>query len=199
MAWVTSGSRRGFESFTIETKRLKLRDFNPADWGSVHEYASDPEVTRYVGWGPNNEEDTTNFLKRVLGSQLSLPRENYELATVLKIGDILIGGARISVSDPRHREGFIGYVLNRKYWGEGYATELAEALLAFGFNEMGLHRVYATCDVDNIASAHVMEKIGMQREGLPREYRLQGKNWRDQFIYAILDHEWSDIKANKHD
>jgi RimJ/RimL family protein N-acetyltransferase len=182
--------------FTIMTKRLKLRDFTQNDWKSVHEYGSDPEVTRYVGWGPNSEEDTTNFLKRVLQSQLGTPRENYELAVVLKDENTLIGGGRISVSDPQHHEGFIGYVLNRRYWGRGYATELARGLVAFGFNEMGLHRIYATCDIDNTASAHVMEKIGMQREGRLREYRLQGRNWRDQFIYAILDREWNDMKAN---
>ena len=54
--------------FTLMTRRLKLRDFIQGDWKSVHEYASDPKVTRYVGWGPNSEEDTTDFLKRVLGS-----------------------------------------------------------------------------------------------------------------------------------
>ena len=126
-----------------------------------------------------------------------MPRENYELAVVVKDEGALVGGARISVSDPRHHEGFIGYVLNRRYWGRGYATELAEALIGFGFKEMGLHRIYATCDIDNTASAHVMEKIGMQREGRLREYRLQGPNWRDQFIYAILDHEWRNTNANK--
>jgi RimJ/RimL family protein N-acetyltransferase len=178
--------------FAIMTTRLKMRDFTEEDWMSVHEYASDPEVTRYVDWGPNSEEDTTNFLKRALESQLSIPRESYELAVVLKKENILIGGGRISVSDPRRREGFIGYVLNRKYWGRGYATELAEALLAFGFKELGLHRIYATCDIDNTASAHVMEKIGMQREACLREYRLQGNSWCDQLIYAILDHEWSE-------
>ena len=137
--------------FTVVTRRLKLRDFTQDDWASVHEYASDPKVTRYVGWGPNSEEDNINFLKRVLGSQVSLPRENYELAVVVKDEGALVGGARISVSDPRHHEGFIGYVLNRRYWGRGYATELAEALIGFGFKEMGLHRIYATCDIDNTA------------------------------------------------
>jgi ribosomal-protein-alanine N-acetyltransferase len=157
---------------------------------AVHEYASDPDVTRYTGWGPNSREDTTSFLKRVLESQLGSPRENYELAIVLKEDNVLIGGCRISISDQRHHEGFIGYVLNKRYWGHGYATEVVKALFAFGFGELGLHRIYATCDTENIASAHVMEKTGMQLEGRLREYRLQGKNWRDQFIYAILNHEF---------
>ncbi len=115
----------------------------------------------------------------------------------MKERNTLIGGGRISVSDERHREGFIGYILNRDFWGQGYATELAQALIAFGFEKLGLHRIYATCDIENKASAHVMEKIGMQREGRLREHRLQGKNWRDQYVYAILDREWSHGKNHK--
>jgi RimJ/RimL family protein N-acetyltransferase len=180
--------------FIIKTRRLMLRDFTQEDWISIHEYASDPEVTRYVGWGPNNAEDTTDFLKRVLEGQISIPRENYELAVVLNDGNMLIGAGRITVSDKRSHEGWIGYVLNRKHWGRGYATELAEALIAFGFNEMSLHRIYATCDIDNFASAHVVEKIGMQREGRLREYGLKGRNWRDQYIYAILEREFGHMK-----
>lgn len=122
---------------------------------------------------------------------------NFELAVTLKEENTLIGGGRISASDARHREGFIGYVLNRGFWGQGYATELAQALLAYGFDKLGLHRIYATCDIDNMGSAHVLEKIGMRREGVLREYRLQGENWRDQFLYAVLDHEWSYTKTHK--
>lgn len=184
-------------TFTILTKRLKLRDFVLGDQESVHRYASDPETVRYVGWGPNSKEDTENFMRRVIESQKEEQRMNFELAVTLKEENTLIGGGRISVSDARHREGFIGYVLNRGFWGQGYATELAQALLAYGFDKLGLHRIYATCDIDNMASAHVLEKIGMRREGVLREYRLQGENWRDQFLYAVLDHEWSYTKTHK--
>jgi RimJ/RimL family protein N-acetyltransferase len=163
----------------------------------VHRYASDPETVRYAGWGPNSKEDTENFMKRVIASQKEEPRMNFELAVTLKEENTLIGGGRISASDARHREGFIGYVLNRGFWGQGYATELAQALLAYGFDKLGLHRIYATCDIDNMGSAHVLEKIGMRREGVLREYRLQGENWRDQFLYAVLDHEWSYTKTHK--
>jgi RimJ/RimL family protein N-acetyltransferase len=175
---------------TIVTERLKLREFDQADWQSVHEYASSPEVTRFVGWGPNSEKDTKNFMQRVLASQLDKPRSVFELAVTLKEGNSLIGGCRISASDPRVREGSIGYLLHRNFWGHGYGTELSRALLAFGFEQLDLHRIYATCDVENTASSRILEKIGMQREGRLREYRLQGTKWRDQFLYAILDREW---------
>jgi ribosomal-protein-alanine N-acetyltransferase len=87
-------------------------------------------------------------------------------------------------------------VLNRKFWRQGYATEVAQALLKFGFNQLKLHRIFATCDPENIASAHVMEKIGMQQEGHIREHKLAKGKWRDSLLYAILDHEWMKQKYN---
>jgi RimJ/RimL family protein N-acetyltransferase len=149
-----------------------------------------------VGWGPNNEEDTKDFIQRVMATQREEPRRVFELAVTLKEQNTLIGACRISISDPRHREGYIGYIYNKKYWGRGYATEAAKAILDFGFKKLDMHRIYATCDVDNTGSARVMEKNGMQREGCLREYRLQGKNWRNEFIYAVLDHEW--LQRNTH-
>jgi ribosomal-protein-alanine N-acetyltransferase len=136
-------------------------------------------------------------MQRVIASQKEEPRRNFEVAVALKERNTLIGGGRISISDARHREGFIGYILNRDFWGRGYATELAQALLDFGFEKLGLHRIYATCDIENKPSAHVLEKIGMQREGRLREYRLQGENWRDQYLFAVLDREWSQRKNDK--
>ena len=66
----------------IQTKRLVLRDFNEDDWEAVHEYASDPEVVRYMEWGPNTEEETRNFIKRAISHQNEKPRRNFTLAIV---------------------------------------------------------------------------------------------------------------------
>jgi ribosomal-protein-alanine N-acetyltransferase len=174
----------------IRTERLVLRDFEKADWKSVHNYASDPEVVRYMPWGPNTIEDTKNFVRRAIASLQEQPRRNYSLAVVLTSQSVLIGGCGIYVSNPDEREGYIGYVFNRNYWGKGYATETAKALLKFGFSQLNLHRIFATCDPTNTASAHVLEKIGMQREGHFREYKRVKGRWADSLQYAILDHEW---------
>ncbi|MEM3699816.1 MAG: GNAT family N-acetyltransferase [Candidatus Bathyarchaeia archaeon] len=130
----------------IETERLRLRDFEEADWEAVHEYASDPEVVRYIDWGPNTLADTQNFIKRALARQKEQPRRGYDLAVVLKAQNRIIGGCGIHISNPENREGWIGYVLNRKFWGKGYATETAKALLKFSFEKLNLHRIFATCD-----------------------------------------------------
>ena len=180
---------------TIRTKRLMLRDFEEADWKAVHSYGSDPEVVRYMDWGPNTEEETKKFIQRAIAHQKEQPRRTYTLAIVLKPENKLIGGCGIYVSNPDNREGWIGYCLNRNSWAQGYATETAKALLTFGFDQLNLHRIFATCDPANIASAHVLEKIGMQREAHFREHRWAKGKWRDSLLYAILDFEWKQLAS----
>jgi len=101
----------------ILTKRLILRDFEEGDWELVHQYASDPEVVRYVDFGLSTEEESKNFIQRTLAHQKEKPRKNFTLAIVLKATNTLIGGCGIYVSNQDNREGYIGYVLNRNFWG----------------------------------------------------------------------------------
>jgi ribosomal-protein-alanine N-acetyltransferase len=174
----------------ISTERLILRDFVESDWAAVHVYAVDPEVVRFMPWGPNEEATTRSYIASVLNSQRASPRRSFELAVTLRADGRLVGGCGFHASDMYHREGWIGYVLNRDSWGQGYATEAARALLAFGFDHFELHRIYATCDPHNHGSAHVLEKLGMRREGHLRENKWQKGTWRDSFLYAILEPEY---------
>lgn len=178
------------EMFIIPTERLILRDFNKTDWRAVHVYASDPEVVRYMDWGPNTETETKDFIRRSIASQKEKPRKNYLLAIVLKAEDRLIGSCGLHVTNPNHQEGWVGYCLNRHFWRQGYATETVKALLGFGFRQLGLHRIFATCDPANVGSARVLEKASMQREGRLREHKWAKGGWRDSWLYAILEGEW---------
>ncbi len=173
----------------IETKRLSLRDLLESDQSAVHEYASDAEVVRFMDWGPNSESETREFLQRSISHQNEKPRRNFNLAITLKDTGQLIGGCGITVSNPESREGWLGYCLNRSFWGNGYATETAAALVRFGFEELHLHRVFAMCDPENSASAHVLEKSGMKREGHLREHKWSKGEWRDSYLYAILEQD----------
>lgn len=174
----------------VQTERLILRDFVSNDWKAVHHYASDPQVVHFLPFGPSTEEDTKDFIQRVIASQQAKPRQNFEMAVTLKANRQLIGGCRISVTNPDNKGGSIGYCLNGQFWGQGYATEAAKALLDLGFNQLGLHRIYALCDPENEASARVLERIGMRREGYLRENLWIKGKWCDTILYAILEHEW---------
>ncbi len=170
----------------VRTDRLVLRDHEEADWEAVHRYASDPEVVRYMDWGPNTEDETKEFIKRSIAGQKEQPRKSYGLSIVLKEDDRLVGGCGINISDPNNREGWIGYCLNRSFWGQGYGTETGIALIKFGFDQLNLHRIFALCDPANAASIHVLEKASMQREGHLRERKLRRGIWHDELLYAII-------------
>jgi RimJ/RimL family protein N-acetyltransferase len=165
---------------------VSLRELEEVDWPAVHSYASDPEVTRYMDWGPNTEEETKAFIQRSIAGRKEQPRKVYELAVALKKDGTLIGSCGIHVSDLNNREGWVGYCLNSHFWGQGYGTETASALLKFGFDQLRLHRIFALCDPDNAASARVLEKIGMQREGILRARKLRRGQWHDELLYAII-------------
>jgi len=174
----------------LATEPLLLRDFIEDDWQAVHEYAVDPEVVRFMDWGPNTEQQTKDFIARTIGHRQEEPRRAFELAVVLKDSNRLIGGCGLRISRPEHHCGDIGYIFNRQFWGHGYATEASRAIVRFGFEQCGLHRIFATCDAQNAGSAHVLEKLGMRREGHFLHDKWQREQWRDSFLYAILVDEW---------
>lgn len=171
----------------IETERLVIREFETADWPAVFAYTSDPAVMAYIPEGVMTAEQTQVFVALHQGSEAMM------WPVVLKERGQLIGHMVFHPwFAPRTYE--IGWVFHSGWHGRGYATEAASALLDYGFRELGLHRVIATCQPENPASYRVMEKMGMRREGHFRKciYRPDG-SWWDEYFYAILEEEWGRI------
>jgi len=172
----------------IQTERLILREYVPEDWGQVHIYASDADLVKYMDWGPNTEDDTRAFVEAMIKTQEQNPRAVYEFAVTLKTNGMLIGGSGLAI--PQYGQAALGYCLNKQYWGRGFATEAASALCGLGFRGLDLHRIFAACRPDNVASARVMEKIGMKREGMLREHMYAKGKWQNSFVYSILADEF---------
>jgi [ribosomal protein S5]-alanine N-acetyltransferase len=173
----------------LEGARVILREHSREDLSAVLEYASDPIVARYVPWEANSEDMASRFLEEAISAAGKRPRMSYVLAVVDRATDALIGAARIGVESEVHRRADIGYVLRRDYWGYGYATEVAQRLVEFGFSDLGMHRIWATSHPDNRASSRVLEKIGMSFEGRIRGHMFVKDAWRDSLAYAILEPE----------
>jgi ribosomal-protein-alanine N-acetyltransferase len=174
----------------IETKRLVLREYRMEDWEAVHEYSSDADVARYMVWGPNTQEQTREFVERVVSYQSQDPRTHFELVVELKETGKLVGGIGIRIKDQRTGSADVGYCYHRSVWGKGYGTEAVQAMLKFGFDSLGMHRIWATCAVENKGSAAIMIKNGMQQEGHFRKDQMIKGEWRDTLLYAILEDEW---------
>lgn len=179
----------------LETPRLILREFREGDLGDIHAYGADPEVTRFMIWGPNTPDDSRQFLGRVLEAQQSWPRASVSMAVELRAARRIIGATHLAVIDEANRTGEIGYTFGREHWGRGYAAEAAEAMLRQAFERLRLHRVIATCNVRNTRSWRLMEKLGMRREGCFRQCaRVKGR-WRNSYLYALLAKEWRSARV----
>jgi RimJ/RimL family protein N-acetyltransferase len=170
----------------FETERLILRKPRMDDAPEIFtSYAQDLEVTRYMTWTPHkNIEETYDILQTML--KLWEEGSAYSFAIVLKDLNSVIGMIAM------HPDGFkveIGYVLARPHWGKGLVAEAARAVTNWLLQQPDVYRVFATCDVENPASARVMEKVGMVREGILRRDAIRqniNSEPRDSLIYAIV-------------
>jgi RimJ/RimL family protein N-acetyltransferase len=154
------------------------------DHEAVHRYASDPEVTRYTDWGPNDPEATEVFLAEAQASASPVPRTRHALAIVRQDLDELIGSVELQITSQENGYGVLGYVLGRDSWGQGYATEAAAGMLRYGFVELRLRSISATCDPDNVASTAVLTRIGMHQVGHLHHHVFTRGGWRDRLQFA---------------
>ena len=179
----------------IETERLLLRDFVEADFAAVHAYASDTEVTRYMFYPPRSEADTRNYIRRMIQSQSEEPRVIWELAIVRRSDGRLIGACDVTIE--RESEGDLGYILAREAWGQGYASEVAAALVQAGFEQLKLKRIFAICDVNNYGSIRVLEKAGLRREVMLENYKEAKGRWWNVYFYALTHSNWLALRESE--
>lgn len=149
------------EGIEIRTPRLLLKPLGPKYLATVNEYALDPENTRYMYHLPNADSgETLRFLQGVEAEWAKEKPAFYEFAVLYN--DIHIGAVSIYFD----REiGELGWILNRRYWGNGLAYEAAAALVSYFGKHCGTKHFRAHCDAENVASYKIMEKLGMVRTG----------------------------------
>jgi [ribosomal protein S5]-alanine N-acetyltransferase len=174
---------------TLTTGRLSLRAFGNGDAPSVSRLADDIEISRNTLKIPHPYTEADARL------WLSIQREQLRtgsgavFAITKKDDGLLIGACGMELF-PDHKRGELGYWLGRDYWGNGFATEAAGAVVGWGFERLGLARVSAARFSDNPASGRVLEKIGMTHEGMLRRHAFRGGEFRDMVLYGLLREEW---------
>ena len=174
----------------LTTPCLHLREFTFDDWTAVLDYQQDPRYLRYYEWTERTAADAQAFVQMFLDFQSAQPRTKFQLAVILKTTGQLIGNCGLRLQSDSTIEADIGYELSPAHWGQGYATEAAQVMVNLGFTEFGLHRISAHCLADNVGSARVLEKVGMQLEGRLREKMVFKNRYWDALLYAILVDEW---------
>ena len=170
-------------------ERVVLRPYRLADVEDVFAYASDADVAQQMEWAAHRDRDETvahvqncidAYEKRVWSP----------FAVELRETGRVVGGIDLRIVSAGHRVGETGYVLSRAQWGKGVNLEMGRLVLAYGFDDVGLNRIQATCNVENRRSYRTLEKLGLLREGMLREFRIEKGIARDKFMYAILASEW---------
>ena len=174
----------------IETQRLIIRPFDQRDLPDHLEYASDPEVARYEYWEPRTMEQLAEEFRQTQDIAPGTEAHWLELAIELTAEHKVIGSVAIKVLSRQHRLGEAGWIVNPRYQGHGYATEAANAVLRFGFEELDLFWIVSFCDVRNAPSYRLMERLGMHRLAHLKRNKFAKGEWRDEFVYSILATEW---------
>jgi ribosomal-protein-alanine N-acetyltransferase len=166
----------------LTTLRLIIREFTVADLDSFHALASDPDVVRYLAFGPTSLGESEALLQTSLDAQVTDPRVSYALAVEERVGGAIVGSCGLEIDPEMTDSAEIYYVFRRESWGMGYATESGGAVIAHAMHTLGLRRVWAHASLDNPASIRVMEKLGMAFEG-----KVGGEHhWREDVCYVIL-------------
>ncbi|MEI7028355.1 GNAT family N-acetyltransferase [Paenibacillus sp. y28] len=177
-----------FEYPALETPRLRLRKLTTADAQAMFQYCSDPAVTRFTTWYPHPSQDVTEAFIR---AAIRMYEEGQAAPWGIedKAAGSLIGTCGFVNWSTQHAKAELGYALSQAYWRQGYMTEAVRALMSYGFEIMQLVRIEARCHVDNRASANVLEKNGMQLEGIMRKHLFAKGRFEDVCMYAMIHEE----------
>ena len=160
-------------------------------------YQRDPRYLRLYPWTYHTEADVRDFVQEFVDQQTEQPRRKFQLAITLSEGGQVIGNCGIRRKPGNDWEADVGFELAPEYWGRGFATEAALAIVSFGFRKLELHRISSWCIADNAASARVLENVGLRPAGRLRENEyFKGRCW-DTLIYGLLETEWRASATNR--
>lgn len=170
---------------TLETPRLRLRAFTPADAGALHAHLQDERIARNTLTIPHPYPDgAADAFIALLGPSWGDGKRG-TWAVTEREGGALVGAMGLVFVHAHHRAE-LGYWIAVDRWGRGYASEAASRVIAFGFDVLGLHRIEAHHYPENPGSGRVLQKVGMTHEGFHRAVVWRNGTPKDNVSYAIL-------------
>jgi RimJ/RimL family protein N-acetyltransferase len=180
----------------LYSPRLVLRRLRQSDLAAFCRYRSDPEVARYQDWTAFPEEDGVRFFAEQAQRHPDGEGTWFQMAIEQGESGAIVGDCGLKAIEGEPGQVEIGFTLARDHWGKGYATEAINRLLDYVFGELDKHRVIAVTDARNASAARLLERVGMRREGhFLRNIWFKG-SWGDEYLYALLEHEWLELKRS---
>lgn len=174
----------------LETDRLKLRRFELSDSEAMFKnWASDPEVTKYLMWPFHKDISVTETILKEWVSQYG-NNMFYQWAIVLKNGNELIGTISITRIDKRINSVHIGYCIGKEWWNQGITSEALDGLISFLFKEVKVNRIESRHDPKNPSSGKVMEKCGLIYEGTMKQGDWNNQGISDCSIYGLVAEDY---------
>jgi RimJ/RimL family protein N-acetyltransferase len=174
----------------LETERLVLRPFSFADEKEVQRLAGDRDIAELTSAVPHPYEDGMAEAWIATHEEDFKLNKSMTLAITIKSSESLVGAMSLLNMSTANRRAELGYWVGKEYWCNGFASEAARLIIAYGFRALGLHRVHGRCLKGNKASSRVMEKAGMRYEGCHREHECKGGRFEDILLYGALNAEW---------
>ena len=179
----------------MQSERLLYRRFLKSDYKDLFEYLSIAEVVKYEPY------DTLSLKQCVDEAKSRADSQNY-WAVILKDEGKMIGNIFFKRKEPLKFATYeLGYIFNRRYWGQGYATEASRRIISYGFEQLSAHRIIANCNQENERSWRLMERLGMRREQAAKKdifFRYDDEMrplWQDSYQYALLAGEYFAAKG----
>ncbi|PVE98046.1 MULTISPECIES: GNAT family N-acetyltransferase [unclassified Microbacterium] len=189
---MTAETARGLApDYPVRTERLLLRPIAPGDAAAMHVYKSDPDAVRYVPYEPLSLAEVEERIGTTWSrTRFAEPGDAVCLAVEEQETGALLGDVVLFWRSETDRAGEVGYIFDPRFAGRGYATEAVDALLALGFDGLGLHRIAARIDDRNTPSVGVVERLGFRREARLVESEWFKGEWTTMLVYAQLEDEW---------
>jgi RimJ/RimL family protein N-acetyltransferase len=181
--------------YPLTTERLIIRALTPDDVERHHVLFAEPDVVRYLYFGPFDRPAAQEHLAR--RSIVDLPVEGgwINFGVEVKGEGVLIGELAMGFISATHAHYEVGYVFDPAYAGHGYATEGTAMIVELAFSGLGAHRVSGRLDARNDPSARVLERLGMRREANFIENEYVKGEWTDELVYAVLAPEWRALRG----
>ena len=173
----------------LESDRIRLRGLREDDIAGLYRLFSDPRVMRYWSRGPMTEHaEAVDYAKTILDGFTQRTVLNWIVADPAT--DALIGTCTLYEINPTHARAGLGYALLPDCWGQGLAGEAATLAISYGLLELGLQRIEADTEPNNLRSNAVLDKLGFRREGLLRQRFHHPDGIQDSLVFGLLKAEW---------
>lgn len=180
LSQIESTRQVSISEYKQQEKKVTLKTFTSGDIDDFMEWATDDEVTKYMMWNSyNSRSEAESFFANVV--------EKHPWFKAICLGENVVGSITIDKGKGAHScKAELGYVISRKYWGNGLATTAIQLAIQTGFSDLNVERIEAFVDPENIGSQRVLEKNGFKKEGLLRNWVVQKGIVKDRFIYSFL-------------